>query len=254
MSPLNLSFSACGFLGIYQLGAVGAMLRHGGRLLASVRACAGASAGALVAAVLITAPDKLEQCKDFTYKLAADVRRQKLGALTPGYDFMLALRSGMEDILPRDAHAAAGDRLWVSITHAKNGENRVVGRFNSREELIMALLASSFVPVYAGFRPMDFRGQKWIDGGFSDGLPILTTGRTVTVSPFAARGVDVCPAHTGLSQRHFRHANMNILLSMDNILRLNQALFPPPAHRLRLLCQQGEEDAVRFLKKDGWLH
>lgn len=60
MSILNLSFAACGFAGIYHLGAVGALLRHGDKLLGSIRACAGASAGALVAAVLITAPDKLE--------------------------------------------------------------------------------------------------------------------------------------------------------------------------------------------------
>lgn len=60
MTVLNLSFAACGFLGIYHLGAAGAFLRHGGKLLGSLRACAGASAGALVAAVMITAPDKLE--------------------------------------------------------------------------------------------------------------------------------------------------------------------------------------------------
>ena len=59
MAVLNLSFAACGFLGIYQLGAVGAILRHGDKLLGSLKACAGASAGALVAAVLVTAPDKL---------------------------------------------------------------------------------------------------------------------------------------------------------------------------------------------------
>lgn len=60
MVMINLSFAACGFLGIYQLGAVEAFLTHGHRLLSGLRACAGASAGALVAAVLITAPDKLE--------------------------------------------------------------------------------------------------------------------------------------------------------------------------------------------------
>lgn len=60
MVVVNLSFAACGFLGIYQLGAVDAFLTHGQRLLSCLRACAGASAGALVAAVLITAPDKLE--------------------------------------------------------------------------------------------------------------------------------------------------------------------------------------------------
>lgn len=60
MTVLNLSFAACGFLGIYHLGAVGAFLCHGNKLLASLRACAGASAGALAAAVMIAAPDKLE--------------------------------------------------------------------------------------------------------------------------------------------------------------------------------------------------
>ncbi|KAG7258507.1 hypothetical protein CRUP_014640, partial [Coryphaenoides rupestris] len=82
---------------------------------------------------------------------------------------------------------------------------------------------------------------KWIDGGFSDGLPILPTGRTVTVSPFVGRGLDICPGHT--SRRHFRYANMDVLISVDNIVRLHQSLFPPPAQRMRSLCQQGEEDA-----------
>lgn len=60
MTVVNLSFAACGFLGIYHLGAMEAFLRNGDKLLGSLRACAGASAGALVAAVMITAPDKLE--------------------------------------------------------------------------------------------------------------------------------------------------------------------------------------------------
>lgn len=60
MTVVNLSFAACGFLGIYHLGAVEAFLRNGDKLLGSLRACTGASAGALVAAVMITAPDKLE--------------------------------------------------------------------------------------------------------------------------------------------------------------------------------------------------
>lgn len=62
MTVLNLSFAACGFLGIYHLGAMEAFLRHGHghKLLGSLGACAGASAGALVAAVMVTAPEKLE--------------------------------------------------------------------------------------------------------------------------------------------------------------------------------------------------
>ncbi|XP_061083033.1 patatin-like phospholipase domain-containing protein 4 isoform X2 [Conger conger] len=159
MAVLNLSFAACGFLGIYQLGVLGAVLRHGERLLQAVQACAGASAGALVATVLVTAPDRLEQCKDFTYRFASEVRSQRLGAVTPGYDFMLTLREGIEEILPPDAHQMAGDRLHISLTNSRTRRNRMVSGFASREDLIKVLLASSFVPVYAGINAVEYQGQ-----------------------------------------------------------------------------------------------
>ncbi|KAL7370210.1 hypothetical protein ABVT39_022235 [Epinephelus coioides] len=252
MTVLNLSFAACGFVGIYHLGAAGAFLRHGDKLLGSLRACAGASAGALVAAVMITAPDKLENCKDFTYRFADSVRQQRFGAVTPGYDFMLTLREGIEEILPSEAHSLATDRLHISITHSKSGKNHIISRFTSREELIKALLASSFVPVYAGLQPVEFRGQKWIDGGLTDSLPILPVGRTITVSPFAGKQ-DVCPVHRGRFDTQLRLANMNIMFSMENIKRLNQALFPPSTSSMQSLCEEGFNDAVRFLRREAWM-
>lgn len=60
MTVSNLSFAAAGFLGIYHVGAAEAFLRHGDKLLGSLRACAGASAGAMAAAVMVTAPDRLQ--------------------------------------------------------------------------------------------------------------------------------------------------------------------------------------------------
>lgn len=60
MTVVNVSFAAAGFLGIYHLGVIEAILRHGDKLLSSLKACAGASAGALAATVMITAPDKLQ--------------------------------------------------------------------------------------------------------------------------------------------------------------------------------------------------
>ncbi|XP_017312295.2 patatin-like phospholipase domain-containing protein 4 isoform X2 [Ictalurus punctatus] len=159
MAVVNLSFAACGFLGIYHLGTIDALLTHGHRLLSCLRACTGASAGALVAAVLITAPDKLEHCKEFTYRFASNVRKQTLGAMTPGYDFMLELRGGIEHILPPDAHLLASERLHVSLTNCRTGRNSMVSSFPSREHLIKVLLASSFVPLYAGVKPVEFQGQ-----------------------------------------------------------------------------------------------
>ncbi|XP_061910077.1 patatin-like phospholipase domain-containing protein 4 isoform X1 [Entelurus aequoreus] len=253
MTAVNLSFAACGFLGIYHLGAVEAFLRHGDKLLASLRTCAGTSSGALVAAVMLTAPDKVKHCKDFTYKLATNVRQQRFGAVTPGYNVLLKLREGIEEMLPADAHILASDRLHVSLTHFKSGKNHIVSEFKSREDLIKALLASSFVPIYAGFQPVDFRGQKWIDGGFTDSLPILPVGRTITVSPFAGQQ-NVCPLHKGSEfKTQLSLANMNINLSVENIKRLNQALFPPTTCRMQSLCQEGFDDAMRFLNREGWI-
>nr|XP_012778151.1 patatin-like phospholipase domain-containing protein 4 isoform X2 [Maylandia zebra] len=163
-----------------------------------------------------------------------------------------AVREGIEEILPTEAHSLATDRLYVSITHSESGTNHSVSTFTSREELIKVLLASCFVPVYAGLKPVELRGKKWIDGGFTDSLPILPVGRTITVSPFAGRQ-DVCPIHRGRFKTQLSLANMNIMLSVENLKRLNQALFPPSAGAMRSLCEEGFTDAVRFLKREGWM-
>ncbi|XP_068388551.1 patatin-like phospholipase domain-containing protein 4 isoform X11 [Eschrichtius robustus] len=159
MKHINLSFAACGFLGIYHLGAASALCKHGKNLLKSVQAFAGASAGSLVASVLLTAPQKIEECNEFTYSFAEEIRRQTFGAVTPGYDFMARLRSGVEAILPPNAHELAHDRLHVSITNTETRENYLASSFPSREDLIEVLLASSFVPVYAGLKPVEYKGQ-----------------------------------------------------------------------------------------------
>ncbi|XP_032331218.1 patatin-like phospholipase domain-containing protein 4 isoform X8 [Camelus ferus] len=210
MKHINLSFAACGFLGIYHLGAASALRRHGKKLLKDVKAFAGASAGSLVASVLLTAPEKIEECNEFTYKFAEETRRQLLGAVTPGYDFMARLRSGMESILPANAHELAHNRLHISITNTKTRENDLVSSFSSREDLIKVLLASSFVPVYAGLKPVEYRGQKWVDGGFTNSLPILPVGRTVTISPFSGR-LDISPQDEEQLGLYVNVTNQNIL-------------------------------------------
>lgn len=60
MPGLNLSFAAAGFLGIYHIGAAEAFICYGDKLLGSLRSCTGASARAMVAALIVTAPDKLQ--------------------------------------------------------------------------------------------------------------------------------------------------------------------------------------------------
>ncbi|XP_023774105.1 patatin-like phospholipase domain-containing protein 4 isoform X2 [Cyanistes caeruleus] len=251
MKHINLSFAACGFLGIYHLGAAAAFHRHGKKLLRDVKAFAGASAGSLTAAVLLAVPENIEKCKHFAYGFAEEVRRLNFGAVTPGYDFMKTLREGIESILPSDVHEIAENRLYVSVTNSKSGENHLVSNFASREDLIKVLLASSFIPVYAGIKPVEFKGQKWVDGGLTNGLPILPFGRTVTISPFSGR-LDICPQDKGRVDLYVKLAKQDMMLSLANLVRLNQALFPPDQEKMESLYQNGFDDAVRFLLKENW--
>ncbi|XP_042097837.1 patatin-like phospholipase domain-containing protein 4 isoform X3 [Ovis aries] len=229
MKPINLSFAACGFLGIYHLGAASALCKHGGKLLKDVKAFAGASAGSLVASVLLTAPQKIEECNKFTYDFAEEIRRQPFGALTPGYDFMARLRSGVESILPANAHELAHGRLHVSITNSRTGRNCLASSFPSREDLV----------------------QKWVDGSFTNSLPILPVGRTVTISPFSGR-LDVSPQDKGRLHFYLSVTNQEVLLSVANLVRLNRALFPPSRRTMESLYQRGFDDASRFLLKESW--
>ncbi|XP_023370822.1 patatin-like phospholipase domain-containing protein 4 isoform X2 [Otolemur garnettii] len=250
MKHINLSFAACGFLGIYHLGAASALCRHGKKLLKDVKAFAGASGGSLVASVLLTAPDKIENCIQFTYTFAEEIRRQSFGAVTPGYDFMARLRSGMELILPANAHELAQNRLHVSITNTKTRENYLVSNFSSRDDLIKVLLASSFVPIYAGLKPVEYKGQ-WVDGALTNSLPILPVGRTVTISPFSGR-LDISPEDKGQLALYVNVAKQDIMLSMANLVRLNHALFPPSKRKMESLYHSGFDDTVKFLLKENW--
>ncbi|XP_045059158.3 patatin-like phospholipase domain-containing protein 4 isoform X2 [Desmodus rotundus] len=251
MKHINLSFAACGFLGIYHLGAASALCKHGQKLLRNVKAFAGASAGSLAASVLLTAPEKIQECNEFTYQFAEEIRRQSFGAATPGYDFMARLRSGIESILPPDAHELAQHRLHVSITNTRTRENLLVSSFSSREDLIQVLLASSFIPVYAGLRPVEYRGRKWVDGGLTNSLPILPVGRTVTISPFSGR-LDISPQDRGRLDLYLNVTNQDITLSVANLVRLQQALFPPSKRKMQTLHQRGFADAVQFLLRENW--
>ncbi|XP_045393528.1 patatin-like phospholipase domain-containing protein 4 isoform X1 [Lemur catta] len=248
---ISVRLHTCGFLGVYHLGAASALCRRGQRLMKDVKAFAGASAGSLVASVLLTAPDKIEECNQFAYEFAEEIRRQSFGAVTPGYDFMARLRSGVESILPSNAHELAQNRLHVSITNSKTRENYLVSSFSSREDLIKVLLASSFLPIYAGLKPVEYKGQKWVDGGLTNSLPILPVGRTVTISPFSGR-LDISPQDKGQLDLYVNIAKQDILLSVANLVRLNQALFPPSKRKMESLYQCGFDDAVKFLLKENW--
>ncbi|KAG8450552.1 hypothetical protein GDO86_002995, partial [Hymenochirus boettgeri] len=165
----NLSFTGYRFLSIYQMGAASALLNHGQKLLNTVKCFAGSFAGSLVATVLLTAPDKMQESKDFLLQCSEDVRKQTLGALTPTYGLLKNFQLGIESILPWNAHVS---------------------------------LASSYVPIFAGFKAITYKGEKWFDGGFTNLTPVFPTGRTIIVPQFSSK-VDIRPQDEGHTNFYF---------------------------------------------------
>lgn len=244
---MNISFAGCGFHGMYHLGVIQCLHRHGKGLLKEVHCFGGASAGSLVAALLVTSTP-LETGLKFTVDLATKARKQFLGALSPSFDLMQHLQAGLEQFLPEDAHERASGKLYVSLSSFPQRDNLIVSQFDSRDELIQVLLASCYIPLYGGMTVPVYKGEKWFDGGFSDNLPVFESGKTIRVSPFCGN-FEICP-HDKQSYNWFKTTlgkNMEVVVNFRNMERGFQALFPPSSKDLHKIYKHGYSDALNFL-------
>lgn len=85
-------------------------------------------------------------------------------------------------------------RLYVSLTDPSPAlGNLLVSDFESREELGDALACSCFLPAFSGYRVPRFRGRPYLDGGFSNNIPVLDPANTIRVSPFSGSGKEISP-------------------------------------------------------------
>ncbi|XP_040005434.1 patatin-like phospholipase domain containing 3 isoform X2 [Xiphias gladius] len=162
------------------------------------------------------------------------------------------MKSRLNRDLPSDAHVLASGRLCVSLTRVSDGENVLVSEFNSKEELIQALICSCFIPIYCGLIPPSFRGVRYVDGGISDNLPQSELKNTITISPFSGES-DICPRDNSTSFHELRFTNTSIQMNLGNMYRLSRALFPPEPKVLAEMCQNGYKDALRFLEQNNLL-
>ncbi|CAN2387269.1 triglyceride acyl-chain remodeling, partial [Pristimantis euphronides] len=115
-----------------------------------------------------------------------------------------------------------------------------------------ALICSAFVPIYCGIIPPIFRGVRYVDGGISNNLPEYELKNTITISPFSGES-NICPRDNSTNFHELRVTNTSIQFSLGNLYRLTHALFPPEPKVLGEMCQQGYNDALRFLKDNKLL-
>lgn len=246
---MNLSFAGCGFLGIYHVGVAVCFKKYAPHLL--LDKISGASAGSLAAACLLCDLPLGAMTSDF-FRVVNEARRHSLGPFSPSFSIQSCLFEGLQKHLPPDVHKRVNGRLHISLTRVYDGQNVIVSQFTSREDVLQALLCACFIPGFSGILPPRFRGVRYMDGGFSDNLPILDEN-TVTVSPFCGES-DICPRDQSSQLFHVNWANTSIEISKQNINRFVRILFPPRPEFLSKLCQQGFDDALQYLQRNNLIN
>lgn len=239
--PVTISFSGCGFLGAYHVGVAGCLQQH--PHLIKIEKALGSSAGALIAtAIMAEVPARLMVSDVFN--IAHKARAGVFGPFSPSFSMVNNVREGLRDTFPLDAHTKCTDRVVVSLTRVQDNENVLVEEFQTREELIQALVCSTFVPVLSGVIPPMFRGHRYWDGGISDNLPLYDE-QTITVSPFACSS-DICPEKSEDSIE-LSIVNQTFDWNTNNFSRMRRAMMPETPEGLRNLVREGYKDALRFL-------
>jgi len=244
MSQMNLSFAGCGFLGVYHIGVAACIHRYCPQLLGNL--LSGASAGAIAAAALICDMNLSVVMQDLI-AVASAIRDRVAGPFSPFISVPDMLRAGLVKNLPENAHVLCSGRLHVSVTRLQDGQNCILSQFDSKEELISALMCTAFIPAFSGFRPPTYRGVRYMDGCYSNNLPEIDQG-TITVSPFCGEA-DICPRDRSLSLIVVDAANTRIELTAENFRRVCMIMFPPTPETFSDLGNQGFNDAIRFLMR-----
>ncbi|XP_041491119.1 omega-hydroxyceramide transacylase isoform X1 [Microtus oregoni] len=246
-TPHSISFSGSGFLSYYQAGAVDALRDLAPRMLDTAHRFAGTSAGAVIAALVICGIE-MEEYLRVLNKGLAEVKKSFLGPLSPSCKMVQMMRQFLYDVLPEDSYKFATGKLHVSLTRVTDGENVVVSEYTSKEELIEALYCSCFVPVYCGFIPPTYRGERYIDGGFTSMQPCAFWTDSITISTFSSQQ-DICPRDCPAIFHDFRMFNFSFQFSLENITRMTHALFPPDLVILQDYYYRGYDDAVSYLRR-----
>ncbi|XAR53124.1 Triacylglycerol lipase [Bertholletia excelsa] len=192
MTSPGFSFSAAGLLFPYHLGVAEFLIEKS--YIKDRTPLAGSSAGAIVCAVIASGASMQEALKA-TKVLAEDCRQRgtafRLGAV---------LRDVLDKFLPNDVHARSNGRIRVAVTQLLwRPRGLLVDMFDSREDLINAVITSSFVPGYLAPRPATmFRNRLCVDGGMTFFMPPTSAAETVRICAFPAsqlglQGIGISP-------------------------------------------------------------
>mmetsp|Transcript_98345 Transcript_98345/g.281350 ORF Transcript_98345/g.281350 Transcript_98345/m.281350 type:complete len:580 (-) Transcript_98345:242-1981(-) len=234
-TPGGVSFSACGWLKLYEFGVAKALQEarvheHGVQVL-------GASAGALCAVGLIL---------DLNFDKIAEFALQKVeethGKIRPAFRLRQYVSDCFEEQMAQVCFEGPGggleqlkDRVGVAVTTLPLLRNRRYTMFKSKEHVKQVLLASCTMTPLAGF-PYVLDGALVFDGGLTDFQPQLkgtdtAPAHTITISPFYCSSADIRPSR---------------------YIPLWWALYPPRKEDFAWIYHLGYDDARSYLARNHY--
>ncbi|XVE94036.1 hypothetical protein REPUB_Repub01dG0245700 [Reevesia pubescens] len=192
ITNLGFSFSAAGLLFPYHLGVAQFLIEKG--YIKETTPLAGSSAGAIVCAVIASGASMDDALK--ATKILGDDSRLKGTAFRLG----AVHRDILDKFLLHDIHTRSSGRVRVSVTQILwRPRGLLVDQFDSKEDLINAVIISSFIPGYLGPHPATmFRNCLCIDGGLTLFIPPTSASKMVRVCAFPAsrlglEGIGISP-------------------------------------------------------------
>ncbi|KAM4570554.1 patatin-like phospholipase domain-containing protein 4 [Fundulus diaphanus] len=247
--PWDISFSGSGFLATYQLGVALCFLKYAPWILESAPHILGASAGSLVAAAVVCKINPTT-IQDEIILFAKQAMAFPLGPLNPSVSVFHWLDSVLRKHLPSDAHHLSSGRLGVAVTRLTDGQHLILSEFQSKEDVVEALLCSCFVPGYCGFLPPRFKGVYYMDGGLSGLQPLLSEASscTLTVCPFSGEA-DICPADPTCMMELVATGAV-LKCNIANTFRILNSLCPVTLEAVEQAFHAGYKDTINFLQNN----
>ncbi len=154
----SISFSGCGFNFYYHCGVIRYLQKNN----IKVDRIYGTSLGAFVAAMYACNIDIRE-----LLKANADWQQ----SLTSKRDVTRTLNSHIKNIFNRfftrsDMYLQVNDKLFINMTQVPNLKHITVSTYCSNQDLLDAIFASQYIPLWTGLKPYYyFRGMRCVDGG-----------------------------------------------------------------------------------------
>lgn len=169
------------------------------------------------------------------------------------------LERTLEELLPDNAHKRCSSRFGLTLTNLWTLEWVFISEFESRKDLLDAVICGSFIPIWSGALTFPrFRGKPYVDGGFINNFPnfeltpeeVASGRRIVGLSPFSSN-VDVTPKTDKESCYSKLHVvGLTYQLSYDSLCRGMHALLPYKISNYRDYLIEGHQLMKEFVLKN----